>query len=173
METITLAGGCFWCTEAVFQRLKGVTSVVSGYSGGEMEKPSYEAVSSGKTGHAEAIQIEFDPKVISLNEILEVFFKTHDPTSLNQQGADMGTQYKSVIFYNSEEQQKTASQLMNELKPNYSKPIVTQLLPFKNFYKAEEYHQDYYNLHHDQPYCQLVIDPKIQKLYKEFKDKVK
>lgn len=173
METITLAGGCFWCTEAIFQRLKGVSSVVSGYSGGTMDKPSYEAVSSGQTGHAEAIQIQFDPQFISLKDILKVFFKTHDPTSLNQQGADVGTQYRSAIFYNSDQQKKQAKEVMEELKSSYAKPIVTQLLPYQSFYKAEAYHQDYYNLHHDQPYCQLVIDPKIQKLYKEFKDKVK
>ncbi len=173
METATLGGGCFWCTEAIFQRLKGVSSVVSGYSGGDMDKPNYDQVSSGKTGHAEVIQINFDPKLISYSDILEVFFKTHDPTTMNQQGADIGTQYRSVIFYHDDKQKSQAEELIKKLATNYSQPIVTQLKPFTNFYQAENYHQDYYNLNHDKPYCQLVIDPKIQKLYKEFKDKVK
>jgi peptide-methionine (S)-S-oxide reductase len=168
MEIATLAGGCFWCTEAIFKSLKGVKSVNPGYSGGEKENPSYEEVSSGETGHAESIQIEFDPKQISFKDILYIFFKTHDPTTLNAQGADRGTQYRSAIFYHSDEQRQIADDLINELNKEYGKPIVTELLAYKNFYIAEDYHKNYYENHKDAAYCKLVIDPKIDKLKKNF-----
>lgn len=173
--TATLAGGCFWCTEAIFKRLKGVISVTQGYSGGEMESPSYEAVSSGRTGHAEAIQIEFDPNLISYEKLLEIFFKLHDPTTMNRQGNDIGPQYRSVIFYLDEKQKLTAENVKKRIEEEkiYDKLIVTEIVPFKNFYKAEAYHLDYYAKNSDQPYCRIVIDPKITKLYKEFKDVVK
>ncbi len=175
MEKATLAGGCFWCTEAIFKRLKGVISVTSGYSGGEMESPSYEAVSSGRTGHAEAIQIEFDPNIISYEKLLEIFFKLHDPTTMNRQGNDIGPQYRSAIFYSDEKQKETAENVKKKIEEEkiYDKPIVTEIVPFKNFYKAESYHMDYYAKNSDQLYCRVVIDPKIIKLYKEFKDVVK
>lgn len=174
LETATLAGGCFWCTEAIFQRLKGVKSVESGYSGGNppagADKPSYEAVSTGNSGHAEAIQISFDSKIISYDKLLEVFFILHDPTSLNRQGADTGTQYRSVIFYHSEPQKKTAQKIkekIGELKI-YNDAIVTEIVPFENFYKAKDEHQNFYAKNPTSEYCQIVIDPKIRKLYKEF-----
>lgn len=175
IETATMAGGCFWCTEAIFKRLNGVNSVVSGYAGGSMDNPSYEAVSTGTSGHAEAIQITFNPKTISFEKLLEVFFKLHDPTTLNQQGNDVGTQYRSVIFYHNEKQKQTAQKIKDEIEKSqlYNNPIVTEIVPFKNFYKAENYHQNYYEINKSQPYCQLIIDPKIQKLYKEFKQVVK
>ncbi|OGM21039.1 peptide-methionine (S)-S-oxide reductase [Candidatus Woesebacteria bacterium RIFCSPLOWO2_01_FULL_37_19] len=167
LETITLGGGCFWCTEAVFKRLKGVERVESGYSGGKNELPSYEQVSSGITGHAEVVEISFDPKAISLREILEVFFKTHDPTTLNKQGADVGTQYRSVIFYRDPNQKKIAEQTKKEVEKSeiYSNKPVTEITAFTKFYKAEGYHQDYYEKNKNAAYCKLVIDPKIQKLY--------
>lgn len=171
----TLAGGCFWCTEAIFKRLKGVESVTSGYAGGDMENPGYGAVSSGKTGHAEAIQIKFDPKIISYQKLLEVFFKLHDPTTLNKQGADVGTQYRSVIFYHDETQKQAAEEMKKKVEKSgiYPNPIVTQIVPFTNLYKAEDYHQNYYEQNQSAPYCQIVIDPKIQKLIREFKEEVK
>ena len=171
--TATLAGGCFWCTEAIFKRLKGVISVIPGYSGGETENPTYEAVCSGKTGHAEAIQITFDPKVILYKTLLEVFFHLHDPTTKNRQGNDLGTQYRSVVFYHNEEQKNSAENVKNKVASSgsYKNSIVTEIIPYKNFYKAEEYHQNYYGRNPDYPYCKYIIDPKIQKLlasYKEF-----
>jgi peptide-methionine (S)-S-oxide reductase len=174
MEKATLAGGCFWCTEAIFKRLKGVTKVTPGYSGG-MEKPTYEAVSSGTTGHAEAIQIEFDPDVISYEKLLEVFFHLHDPTTLNRQGNDVGTQYRSVIFYHDEKQKEAAEAVKTQISKSgmYPNSIVTEILPFEKFYQAEDYHLDYYAKNSDAPYCRVVIDPKITKLYKEFKNEVK
>lgn len=175
-ETATFAGGCFWCTEAVFKRLKGVEEVLPGYSGGRTEDPTYEQVSAGDTGHAEAIQIKFDPKVISFEQLVEIFFKLHDPTTLNQQGADIGEQYRSVIFYHNEKQRETAEKVMEKFEKEkvYDDPIVTEITAFKNFYKAEDYHLDYYeNNRNSNPYCRIVIDPKIQKLYKDFKDQVK
>ena len=177
-ETATLGGGCFWCTEAIFKRLKGVTSVVSGYAGGSAKQnsnPSYGLVSSGKTGHAEAIQIEFDPTIISYEKILEVFWTTHDPTTLNRQGADIGTQYRSVIFYNSEKQKKEALRSKEEMQKSgkFKDKIVTQILPFDKFYKAEEYHQNFYDRNKSYPYCQIVINPKIQKLLEQFKKDIK
>jgi len=166
METATLGGGCFWCTEAIFKRLKGVLSVVSGYSGGEMENTSYEKVSMGNTGHVEAIQIKFDPSTISYEKILEVFWATHDPTTLNRQGADVGTQYRSVIFYNSNKQKKIAEE---SKQPSF----VTEIVPLDKFYKAEDYHQNFYDRNKSYPYCQIVINPKIQKLLAEFKKDVR
>lgn len=175
METATLAGGCFWCTEAIFKRLKGVTKVTPGYSGGEMDQPAYTAVSSGNTGHAEAIQIEFDPKVISYEKLLEIFFKLHDPTTLNRQGNDVGTQYRSVIFYHDEKQKETAEKIKQKVTEEkmYSDPIVTEVVPFEKFFPAENYHKDYYENNKDQPYCRIIIDPKITKLYKEFTELTK
>ena len=174
-ETATFAGGCFWCTEAVFKRLEGVDSVVSGYTGGERGNPSYEQVSTGATGHAEAIQIQFDPNIISYDKLLDVFFATHDPTTLNQQGADIGTQYRSAIFYHSAKQKSAAEKKISNLEKGgkYSDPIVTELTPFSNFYQAEDYHKDYYDKNNSAPYCKLVIDPKIQKLMKGFKEEIK
>ncbi|MBI2598667.1 peptide-methionine (S)-S-oxide reductase MsrA [Candidatus Curtissbacteria bacterium] len=163
----TLAGGCFWCTEAIFKRLKGITSVASGYCGGNVPNPTYQQVCSGSTGHTEAIQIKFDPKIISYEKLLEVFFKFHDSTTLNRQGADIGTQYRSAIFYHSEEQKKTAEEAKSKING-----ATTQIVPFANFYPAEDYHKNYYDNNRSQGYCQIVIDPKIQKLYKEFKNEV-
>lgn len=174
-EIATLAGGCFWCTEAIFRRLKGVESVVSGYSGGRRENPSYEQVSTGATGHAEAIQIEFDPSVISYEKLLEIFFHLHDPTTINMQGADEGTQYRSVIFYHSEEQKNIAEKVRDEIADSgyYKDPLVTEIVPFEAFYTAEEYHQEYYDNNKNQGYCSYVISPKIHKLLKEYKKEVK
>jgi len=174
-EVVTLGGGCFWCTDAVFEQLKGVEKVESGYSGGTVPNPSYEQVCSGNTGHAEVSQITFDPKVISLKEILEVFFTVHDPTTLNRQGNDVGTQYRSVIFYRSDEQKAVAQQVIKEIAAAkiWDGKIVTELAPFKAFYKAEGYHQEYFRLHGNQPYCQIVIAPKVAKFREHFKDKLK
>ena len=174
-EVATFGAGCFWCTEAVFQRLKGVIKVESGYSGGTVSNPSYEDVCAGKTGHAECSQIIFDPKVISYAELLKVFWKIHDPTELNRQGADMGTQYRSVIFYHNEEQKKLAENYKNELEKEkiWDKSIVTEIIQFKTFYIAEDYHQNYYNKHSDKPYCSFVITPKLEKFEKVFADKLK
>ena len=174
-ETITLGGGCYWCVEAVYENLKGVKSVVSGFSGGKTVNPSYEEVCSGTTGHAEVVQITFDKNVTNLDEIFKVFFTVHDPTTLNRQGADRGTQYRSVIFYNNEEQKQEAQSIIAELKKAkaYDDPIVTTIEPFKKFYKAEDYHQNYYANNKSQPYCQMVIQPKIEKFEKVFKDKLK
>ena len=175
LEVATLAGGCFWCTEAVFKRLKGVDSVVSGYSGGMRENPSYEQVSSEATGHAEAIQVEFDPTVISYEKILQIFFHFHDPTTLNRQGNDIGSQYRSVIFYQNAEQEKIAEKVRQEVadEGKYKDPIVTEIVPFEAFYPAEEEHQDYYDNNANQGYCDYVITPKIQKLLKEYSKEVK
>lgn len=173
IETATFAGGCFWCTEAIFQRLKGVEKVTSGYTGGKRENPSYEQVSTGATGHAEAVQITFDPKVILYERLLDVFWATHDPTSLNQQGADIGTQYRSMIEYHSDEQQQKARASKEQEQKNYDKPIVTEIVPFAAFYPAEEYHQNFYNTNPVYPYCNVVISPKIQKLLEKFGDLVK
>ncbi len=174
-ETVTLGAGCFWCVEALYQRLEGVIKVESGYSGGTVPNPTYDAVCTGKTGHAEVTHITFDPHVISFQEILDVFWKTHDPTTLNRQGADVGTQYRSVIFYNSDEQKKTAEQSKKELKVAkvWDDPIVTEIVPFTKFYKAENYHQDYYNANQNQPYCRMVINPKLIKFQKTFQHKLK
>ena len=176
LEIATLANGCFWCTEAVFQRLKGVEKVESGYSGGKIANPTYKEICSGLTGHAECIQVTFDPKQISFAEILEVFFKTHDPTTLNRQGNDTGTQYRSAIFYHSEAQKSTAIQLIEALDSAgaFNSKIVTEVTPATTFYKAEDYHQNYFNDNKNaNPYCTFVIVPKLEKFEKVFKDKLK
>lgn len=175
MEKLTIGGGCFWCTEAVFQRVKGVESIVSGYMGGLFKNPSYREICTGKTGHAEVIQIEFDPAVISLQDLLLIFFKTHDPTTLNRQGNDVGTQYRSVIFYADEHQRQIAEGLMQQLEAEqiFDAPLVTELSPASEFYPAEAYHQDYFNQNTYQPYCSFVIQPKLEKFIQEFKDRLK
>lgn len=175
LSLITLGAGCFWCTEAVFQRLEGVEQVVSGYSGGFVENPTYREICSATTGHAEVIQVYFDPKKISLELILEVFWATHDPTTLNRQGADVGPQYRSAIFFHDEEQGRIASDLKAKLNQEqvFDNPIVTEVTAFTNFYKAENYHQDYYNQNGYQPYCQFVVKPKVDKLKKFFSDHLK
>ena len=175
LETATLAGGCFWCTEAIFKRLKGVASAVPGYSGGKVENPSYEQVSSGMSGHAEVIQIQFDPNEISYDQLLDVFFKLHDPTQMNRQGNDVGEQYRSAVFYHSEEQKKAVEKKMEDLESNSNLKgkIITQVESFKSFYEAEDYHKNYYDKNRSAGYCRIVIDPKIHKLYRDFGDKVK
>ena len=175
METVTFGSGCFWCTEAMFQQLKGVSSVVSGYSGGHVENPSYEQVCTGRTGHAEVCQIQFDPELIPFEELLDVFFSTHDPTTLNRQGNDVGTQYRSVIFYHSERQKQIAERVKAELGESgtWKNPIVTEIVPFKKFYPAEDYHQNYFRNNPNQGYCRLVISPKLDKFQKVFKLKLK
>jgi peptide-methionine (S)-S-oxide reductase len=174
-DTATFATGCFWCTEAVFQELKGVKKATSGYSGGTVPHPTYEQVCTGTTGHAECLQIIYDPAVITFDELLEVFWEVHDPTSLNKQGADEGTQYRSAIFYHNEVQRQKSEHYKAELNKNgaYDKPIVTEITAFTKFYPAEDYHQDYYRLHGTQPYCSLVIRPKVEKFEKVFKAKLK
>ena len=173
MEVATIGGGCFWCTEAVFSDVRGVEKVESGYSGGSVPSPSYEDVCTGTTGHAEVIQVTFDPKVISFRDILEIFFATHDPTTLNRQGADVGTQYRSIILYHNDEQRKTAEDVIEESRKEFSRPIVTELVPFKEFYKAEGYHQEYFENNPYQPYCRAVIAPKVAKFRKHFEDRLK
>jgi peptide-methionine (S)-S-oxide reductase len=175
LEIATLAGGCFWCTEAAFSIIKGVERIEPGYTGGVVPNPTYEQVSSGQTGHAEAAQIYYDPEVISYREILEIFFSMHDPTSLNRQGADVGTQYRSAIFYHNQQQKEIAESLIGELNREgiWNRPIVTTLEPLQQFYKAETYHKDYYEKHPKEPYCQAVIAPKIAKLQARFVDKIK
>uniref|UniRef100_A0A7C3HW79 Peptide methionine sulfoxide reductase MsrA n=1 Tax=Gracilinema caldarium TaxID=215591 RepID=A0A7C3HW79_9SPIR len=165
-ETIVLGGGCFWCIEAVYERIPGIQSAVSGYAGGKTEKPTYEQVCSGLTGHAEVVKVEFDPSRISLTEVLDIFFKAHDPTSENRQGADVGTQYRSIILYTTDEQKKEVQNYIKDLSDRkfYSKPIVTQVEPLKVFWPAEDYHQDYYELHPYAGYCRIVIAPKLDKL---------
>ena len=175
MDKITLGAGCFWCVEAVFSELKGVKSVVAGYAGGTVENPSYKEVCKGNTGHAEVAQISYDPSQISLADILQVFWKTHDPTTLNRQGADVGTQYRSVIFYHTKEQGKLALQYKKELSESgaWKNPLVTEVLPISKFYRAENYHQDYYSQNGDQQYCKYVIQPKLDKFRKVFASKLK
>ncbi|MCP4427677.1 MAG: peptide-methionine (S)-S-oxide reductase MsrA [Chloroflexi bacterium] len=174
-EVATLGAGCFWCVEAVFQELKGVESVVSGYSGGAVPKPTYEQICTGATGHAEVIQITFDPTIVSFADLLAVFWRTHDPTTLNRQGADVGTQYRSMIFYHSEEQKEIAerSKAKTDASSLWPNPIVTEIAPFQVFYAAEAYHQDYYRQNAYQPYCRMVIDPKMRKFRAAFKEKLK
>lgn len=174
-ETATFGEGCFWCTEAFFQRIKGVYKVVSGYGGGHVENPSYEQVCDKRTGHVELCQIVYDPKQISYDELLEVFWKTHDPTSIDRQGNDAGPQYRSVIFYNTEEEKQKAEQYKAALDKSgaWSKPIITAIESFKNFYPAEKYHQNYYNDNQNQGYCKFVIQPKLEKFEKVFKSKLK
>ncbi len=174
-EIATLAGGCFWCLEAIFDDLKGVTNVVSGYSGGQTPNPSYEQVCTGRTGHAESVQVTFDPAVISYRELLEVFFTIHDPTTLNRQGADVGTQYRSAIYYHTPEQKAAAEEVMARLAAEkvWDRPIVTELKPFTAFYPAEEYHQEYFARNPYQPYCQVVIAPKVAKFRKHYLERLK
>ncbi len=174
-EVITLGAGCFWCVEAVFTELEGVESVVSGYTGGTVKNPSYKEVCNGTTGHAEVAQIVFDPEVISLKEILEVFWKTHDPTTLNRQGNDIGTQYRSAIFYSNEDQKQIASFYKDELNKSgaYNNPIVTEITQLGDFYAAEDYHQNYFELNGEQQYCKFVIQPKVEKFKKAFDSKLK
>ena len=168
-EIATLGGGCFWCTEAVFQMLPGVKSVTSGYAGGTKENPTYQEVCVGDTGHAEVIQIEYDPKVISYEKLLETFWEAHDPTTLNRQGADTGTQYRSIILCSSEAQKAAAERSKAEAQKHLSKPLVTEIVLLKKFYKGEDYHQGYYRSNPDQPYCRAVIRPKVEKFEKELK----
>ncbi|WP_093920696.1 peptide-methionine (S)-S-oxide reductase MsrA [Sunxiuqinia elliptica] len=175
MELATFGNGCFWCTEAVFKELNGVIEVTSGFSGGEIINPSYREVTTGRTGHAEVIEIEFDPAIISFQELLEVFWSTHDPTTLNRQGADVGTQYRSAVFYHNEHQRQLAEEFKQQLNEQnvFGKPVVTEISPWKNFFKAEDYHQDYYENNPNQGYCQFVIVPKLDKFRKIFKAKLK
>jgi peptide-methionine (S)-S-oxide reductase len=174
-DTATFGAGCFWCVEAVFQQLEGVEKVISGFSGGQRENPSYEQVCTGATGHAEVIQVIYNPKKISYTDLLEVFWSVHDPTTMNRQGADIGTQYRSVIFYHNAEQKKLAEHYKSELDKSgsFSKPVVTEIAPYKAFYSAEKYHQDYYNNNKNQPYCSMVIQPKVDKFKKVFAAKLK
>jgi peptide-methionine (S)-S-oxide reductase len=174
-QVITLGGGCFWCLEAIYDRLQGVESVVSGYSGGHEADPTYKEVCTGQTGHAEAVQVTFDSKVVSAQEVFEVFFTMHDPTTLNRQGADVGTQYRSVIFYRDAAQKATAEQVMNEIRAEklYDRPLVTQLVPFETFYPAEDYHQEYFAQNPEQGYCQVVIAPKVAKFREKFAGKLR
>ena len=175
MQTATFANGCFWCTEAIFKRIKGVSSVQSGYSGGDMENPTYEDVSSGTTGHAECLQVTFDPSVISYETLLDVFFATHDPTTPNRQGNDVGTQYRSAIFFHDDKQKEAALKKKEDLEKSgkHADPIVTQIVPFTNFYPAEEHHKDYYDSNRSAPYCMFVIDPKVRKLMEKFSKAIK
>ncbi len=172
LDSATFGGGCFWCTEAVFQQVKGVYEVISGYAGGRIANPTYREVTSGRTGHAEVVQLLFNPAEVSYLDLLEIFFKTHDPTTLNRQGADIGTQYRSVILYHNEEQRKQAEQVKQDLNQEeiWKDPIVTEIAPMEAFYRAEDYHQDYFAKNPDQAYCQYVIRPKLEKLEKLFKD---
>ncbi|MDF9795634.1 peptide-methionine (S)-S-oxide reductase [Catalinimonas alkaloidigena] len=175
MDIATFGNGCFWCTEAIFQNLNGVEKVVSGYSGGHVDNPTYKQVCSGTTGHAEVIQITYDPAIISYDELLEVFWKTHDPTTPNRQGNDIGPQYRSAVFYHNEEQREKAEKYKQELNEAgaYDNPIVTEITAFEKFYPAEDYHQNYFNQNGSQPYCSFVIRPKVEKFEKVFKDKLK
>ncbi len=176
IDTATFGTGCFWCTEAVFEELKGVLKVTSGYSGGQVENPTYKQVTTGETGHAECVLIQYEPEKITFDELLEVFFQVHDPTTLNRQGADVGTQYRSAIFYHNEEQKEKAIFYKNELNKNgaYNKPIITEISPAVKFYVAEDYHQEYYvNNKNSNPYCTVVIRPKLEKFQKVFAKKLK
>jgi peptide-methionine (S)-S-oxide reductase len=174
-ELATLAGGCFWCLEAVYKGLRGVESVVSGYAGGDVPRPTYNQVCTGTTGHAEVVQLTFDPRAVSFRELLEVFFTVHDPTTLNRQGADVGTQYRSAIFYHSPAQRETAEQTIAELSAArlWDAPIVTEVVPFEEFYPAEDYHQNYFENNPFQPYCRAVVAPKVAKFRKQFLEKLK
>ncbi|MDY7393821.1 peptide-methionine (S)-S-oxide reductase MsrA [Aureibaculum sp. 2210JD6-5] len=174
-ELATFGNGCFWCTEAIFQQLEGVSKVESGYAGGSVKNPTYKEVTTGTTGHAEVIRLSFDPKVISYTELLEVFFSTHDPTTLNRQGADVGTQYRSAIFYHNEEQKNAAEAMLAALEKEniFDDPIVTEITALNNYYPAEDYHQNYYNNNKNQGYCRAVINPKLEKFKKQYKDKLK
>lgn len=175
MDTATFGAGCFWCVEAIFQQLKGVEDVKSGYMGGKIKNPTYREVCSGLTGHAEVVQIIYNPEIISYSDLLEVFFQTHDPTTLNRQGADVGTQYRSVIFYHNQEQKELAEKIKKELNENkvFDNPVVTEIAPATEFFVAEDYHQNYYNENPLQPYCTYVIKPKLEKFKKIFHEKLK
>lgn len=175
LDTATFGAGCFWCVEAIFQRVKGVISVESGYMGGTVKNPTYREVCTGRTGHAEVCQLTYDPSVISFDELLEIFWQTHDPTTLNRQGADVGTQYRSVIFYHSEFQKQRAEYFKDKLNQEkaFNAPVVTEISPASAFYKAEDYHQNYYNLNPNQGYCTFVIAPKLEKFKKVFSNKLK
>jgi peptide-methionine (S)-S-oxide reductase len=174
-DSATFGAGCFWCVEAVFQQLKGVQSVSSGYSGGQIKNPTYKEVCSGLTGHAEVCRIVFDPKIITYKELLEAFWASHDPTTLNRQGADVGTQYRSVVFYHNAEQKELAEKYKQRLNEEnaFGKPVVTEISELKDYYKAEDYHQNYFNENGDAPYCSFVIEPKLEKFRKAFKEKIK
>lgn len=174
LEKATFGSGCFWCTEAIFQNVKGVQSVVSGFSGGQVRNPAYREVVSGRTGHAEVIQLSYDPEVISYDELLEIFWQTHDPTTLNRQGNDVGTQYRSVIFYHNDTQRQLAEKYKAGLNTAsaFDSPVVTEISPFIEFYPAEDYHQNYFNLNGEQPYCAFLIRPKVEKFRKVFKEKL-
>ena len=175
LETATLGGGCFWCLEAIYKELKGVLSVESGYAGGHVQNPTYKQVCTGNTGHAEVVQIQYNPTIITFKDLLNVFFTIHDPTTLNRQGADIGTQYRSVIFYHNETQRKIAESSIKELEQKnlWENPIVTEISPFQMFFRAEDYHQDYYLNNANQPYCQVVIAPKISKFRKKFLEQLR
>ena len=175
METITLGAGCFWCVEAIFGSIDGVESATSGYAGGNVKNPSYKEVCTGKTGHAEVVQVVYNPEIVSLAKILEVFFQVHDPTTLNRQGNDIGTQYRSAIFYHNDGQKATATAILNKLDMSgiFDKKIVTEITRAENFYPAEDYHQDYYELNGEQPYCSAVVRPKVEKFKKAFADILK
>ncbi len=172
-EITTLAGGCFWCLEAVYADLKGVSKVESGYAGGEMPNPSYQAVCTGETGHAEVVQVTFDPAIISFEDLLRVFFTIHDPTTLNRQSADVRTQYRSAIFYHSKAQKEIAEEIMVEMADHWENPIVTEIVPLEKFYRAEQYHQNYFAINPNQPYCRTVVAPKLEKFRKKFVVKLK
>ncbi len=171
MSTIILGGGCFWCLEAVFQRVKGVSKVVSGYSGGAMENPDYKTVCNGSSGHAEVVEITYDESQITLSQLLEIFFTIHDPTTLNRQGNDIGPQYRSIVFYQNEQQKSVIEEAIQQAQEDYRDPIVTQVEPQQVFWPAEEYHHNYFNNNSNQPYCQVVVGEKVQKLYRYFSDK--
>jgi peptide-methionine (S)-S-oxide reductase len=175
LETATFGSGCFWCTEAIFLNVDGISKVESGYSGGRVKNPTYKEICSGLTGHAEVIQLKYDPKVVTYDELLEIFWQTHDPTTLNRQGADVGTQYRSVVFYHSEDQKRKAEYYKKKLDESnaFNDPIVTEITAFDVFYKAEDYHQNYYNLNSSAPYCSYVIQPKLEKFKKVFSEKLK
>ncbi len=175
LDSVILGGGCFWCIEAILNELKGVEKVESGYSGGNLKNPTYEEVCSGKTGHAEVVKITFDPEIISYEKLVEIFFHIHDPTTLNRQGNDVGTQYRSVIFYNSDEQKKSAEDVIKKISDSglWDDPIVTDVTALDVYYPAEDYHQDYYNNNKEKSYCSIVIAPKIAKFYEEYKDLIK
>ncbi|WP_316805176.1 peptide-methionine (S)-S-oxide reductase MsrA [Pedobacter nototheniae] len=175
MQTATFGGGCFWCTEAVFQTLSGVNQVTSGYMGGELKHPTYMEICNGDTGHAEVVQIEYDETIISFSDLLLIFFKTHNPTSLNRQGNDTGSQYRSVIFYDNQEQKAEAEKMIDDLTRQmvFDKPIVTEIRPVSEFYEAEDYHQNYFNQNQGKPYCAFVIQPKLNKFATDFKEKIK
>jgi len=174
-EEITLGGGCFWCLDAIYREIRGVEKVLSGYSGGSIANPTYEEVCAGATGHAEVVQITFNPRIITLEKLLQIFFVIHDPTTLNSQGADVGTQYRSIIFYRNQKQKDVIDKVIGELKKNkvYKNPIVTEVVPFQSFYAAEDYHQDYYNQNKEQGYCRIIINPKLEKFKKTFRDNLK